>query len=210
MRANFARPDIRENEEASTGFDRRGANTRIIYWSSLSRIIIPRGMHFAGKLTDQYLIPTRTASRRERVSGRQSFKNAERFRVSRGCCCWWFAGGFLRETRISLEGVAHFCLLGWPPGCVIVDIIPATCWRTRRVLASTKNNLERGNIGTSLTSNSRVFHRWFPLWEITRGLNREFLSSFCLRQLLWSFDGTRGHVNGGKKNNWRLFLGRLF
>lgn len=152
MRANFARPDIRENEEASTGFDRRGANTRIIYWSSLSRIIIPRGMHFAGKLTDQYLIPTRTASRRERVSGRQSFKNAERFRVSRGCCCWWFAGGFLRETRISLEGVAHFCLLGWPPGCVIVDIIPATCWRTRRVLASTKNNLERdaGNTATGV------------------------------------------------------------
>lgn len=117
----------RINEEASTGFDRRGANTRIIYWSSLSRIIIPRGTHFAGKLTDQYLTPTRTASRRERASGRQNFKNAERLRVLRGCCCWWFTGGFLCKTRVSLERVAHSCLFGWPSGCVTTDVISVTC-----------------------------------------------------------------------------------
>lgn len=92
MRTNLARPDIRENEEE----DKQGSHdgirpARRQHGDRLLIVIEPhhhppwhtRGTHFAGKLTDQYLTPTRTAERRHRDESERTNERPSKFQERR-------------------------------------------------------------------------------------------------------------------------------
>jgi len=124
------------------------------------------GTRFAGKSADQYLTPTRTRAERPPpptgTSGRQSFKNTHRgdFMLFGGAVLLVIplvAGGPSEEER-AVRVCVSTCPDGW-----FRRMMPATCWRTRRASASTKNDSQRGNYVPSLFASENPSRFRWPL-----------------------------------------------
>lgn len=175
----------RINKGTSTGFDQRSANTEIVYWSSLSRIIIPHGISRAhcrinispprGRLSG---IATR-ASERAAVKVSRTLSG---FGSSRAAAP---ASDSPANHSKKRECLSNALLI---PACP--DDHPAMWlstlgpqraeghgvrWPARKITQSVV--IEISLIRRALESSVGDF----LLWEMSQGLNRKFLLSLCLQ-----------------------------